>query len=759
MNQDAVRDARDCFLLRQNDNDDALTVLDFCVQESLVHQEDWANLPQETRDEIEQMTEARDLLDRLVREKLLTQYQADRIEARTIHGLILGSYRVLDRLGAGGMGVVFLAEHMHLRRLVAIKMLPLYSGSDPGGPLRTRFFNEIRIIAQLQHPNIVWAIDTGEIAGDSPDAPVLYYHVMEYVPGKDLENLVLANGPLPIARACDLTYQIASALVEADKHNLVHRDIKPSNILVTPEGQAKLLDFGLARYAQNRHTQQGIVLGTIDYLAPEQARDASAVDIRADIYGLGATLFWALTGRVPFPSDAPLHQQIVQRLVQSPPKPSQVRFDVPPEVDAVLARMMATNPEHRYATPQAVMKALLPYLCSQSGDSIYLNTEDLARETEKRPSQSLSIPGATCHRVLVVDDDDLTRRVACHALRSEGFECEEAVDGLQALEFANERPFDLVLLDVELPALRGDGVLRKLRENPPRPNMKIVMASDRASVEEMSNMLLVGADDFLGKPFSVIQLIARVKSALRLKEAQDRTELLAQSLLTVNQQLEHNLRVRDSDLVDARNALTLAIAELVAYRGVETSAHLYRIQQYVRILASEAASLPFFAGKIDGAFIQMLEGTAPLHDVGMIGLPEYVFLKPGKLSDDERIQMRSHTTVGADILQKVARKHRSAATFLQMAVDITRHHHERWDGKGYPDRLADENIPLSARFVAIADVYDALRSRRPHKPALSHAASIEVITESSHGQFDPALVHVFQTCAGALEIVFKNNPD
>lgn len=759
MNHEAVHDARDCFMLRQNDGDDALALLDFCVQESLVHQEDWSNLATESREEIEQMTDTRELLDRLVREKLLTQYQSDRIEARTIHGLVLGSYRVLDRLGAGGMGVVFLAEHIHLRRLVAIKMLPLYSGSDPGGPLQTRFFNEIRIIAQLQHPNIVWAIDTGEIAGDDPDAPILYYHVMEYVPGKDLEHLVQVNGPLPVARACDLAYQIASALVETEKHHLVHRDIKPSNILVTPEGQAKLLDFGLARNAQNRHTLHGIVLGTIDYLAPEQARDASAVDIRADIYGLGATLFWALTGQVPFPSDAPLHQQIVQRSMQSPPKPSKLRLEVPPELDIVLARMMATNPEHRYANPQAVMRALLPFLCSQSGDSIYLNADELSLQGEVLPSQNPQVSGAACHRVLIVDDDEMTRRVAVHALRSEGLECGEAIDGTQAIEMASAQPFDLVLLDVELPGLRGDAVLRKLRDQPPRANMKIIMASGRSSVDEMSNMLLVGADDFLGKPFSVVQLIARVKSALRLKVAQDRTESLAQSLLTVNQQLEQNLRVRDSDLIDARNALTLAIAELVAYRGVETSAHLYRIQQYVRLMAQEAATLAFFQGKIDGAFIQMLEGTAPLHDLGMIGLPEYVFLKPGKLTDDERILMRSHTTVGADILQKVARKHRFAATFLQMAVDITRHHHERWDGKGYPDRLSDENIPLAARFVAVADVYDALRSRRPHKPALSHAAAVEVITESSHGHFDPALVHVFQTCACRLEQVFKNNPD
>ena len=121
--------------------------------------------------------------------------------------------------------------------------------------------------------------------------------------------------------------------------------------------------------------------------------------------------------------------------------------------------------------------------------------------------------------------------------------------------------------------------------------------------------------------------------------------------------------------------------------------------------------------------------------------------------------MRSHTTVGADILQKVARSHGFAAAFLQMAIDITRHHHERWDGKGYPDRLRDEAIPLSARFVAIADVYDALRARRPHKPALSHNSAVEVITESSQGQFDPNLIQVFKSCGPALDRIFKDHPD
>ncbi len=754
----AFKSERLCSSTRHEGLTNANVLLDFCLQKSLVHREDWQSIPEPLRRELERESDAEQMLDRLVDLKLLTQYQAERIEAGTVHGLLLGSYRVLERLGTGGMGVVFLAEHLHLRRHVAIKMLPLYAGADSGGPLLTRFFNEIRVIAQLQHPNIVWAIDTGEIPGDGTDAPVLYYHVMEYVPGKDLERLVQTEGPLSLSRACDIAYQIASALVEADRHKLVHRDIKPSNILVTPEGHAKLLDFGLARTTSHRHTQQGTVLGTIDYLPPEQAGDASGVDIRADLYSLGGTIYWALTGKPPFLSEAPMHQQILARITQPPPSLGRIRPDLPMEIDAVLARMMATNRDDRYPTPQAAMRALLPMLRSQSGEFLYANVREPRQESSASRS-STGASGSTHRRVLIVDDVEMMRAVPKLTLAAEGFECVEAEDGLQAIEMAHASPFDLVLLDVELPHLRGNEVLRQLRDNPPTANLKVIMASGRVSAEDMSEMILAGADDFLVKPYSIMQLMARVKSALRLKDAQDRSDGLAHSLLNLNKQLEENLLSRDSDLIDARNALTLAIAELVANRGVETSAHLHRMQKYVRTLAQEAASIPGLAGQLDQNFIQLLESTAPLHDVGMISLPDHIFLKPGKLSEDERLHMRQHTTIGADILQKIASTHGFTVAFLQMAIDITRHHHERWDGTGYPDRLRDQDIPLAARLVSIADVYDALRSRRPHKPALSHAAAVQVLTETSPGQFDPALLHVFQTCAPAFEGVYRALPD
>jgi response regulator RpfG family c-di-GMP phosphodiesterase len=219
------------------------------------------------------------------------------------------------------------------------------------------------------------------------------------------------------------------------------------------------------------------------------------------------------------------------------------------------------------------------------------------------------------------------------------------------------------------------------------------------------------------------------------------------------------LTARDSDLVQARNALVLTLAKLVEHRDNETGAHLVRLQRYSRVLAEAAAASAPFAGQIDPNFVEMLECCAPLHDIGKLGLPDHILLKPGRLTPDERILMQAHTTIGADTLKEVAKQHGFARVFLQMAIDITRHHHERYDGMGYPDGLAGANIPLSARIVAIADVYDALRSRRVYKPALSHGATVQMMTEASSGHFDPSLLQTFLRCAPTFDKVFRELAD
>jgi response regulator RpfG family c-di-GMP phosphodiesterase len=728
-------------------------VLHDLVAASLLHPEDWERVSQSARQELYRLTDKALLLAKLVEMGLLTDYQAGRINAGTTFGLILGNFRVLDRLGVGGMGVVFLAEHIHMRRRAAVKVFALSGQED--SRLLQRFFSEIRIIAQLEHPNIVGAFDAGQVPGLNPGEPALHYFVMEFVRGRDLEDAVNTDGPMPVAQACGLAYQVASALAEAHEHELVHRDIKPSNILLTPEGQAKLLDFGLARRFHHRVTEPGTILGTVEYMAPEQMQDAGSVDIRADIYGLAGVLFWCLTGRTPFPPQGNLVQDITYRLSSPAPSLRAVRPEFSADLDRVLAHAMALNPHERFPTPQSFMRALLPFLQSALRGP-RLKGESRIASLPTRPDAPSSM--TSTRQVLIVDDEPEIRLLCRCGLQADGLNCDEAVDGVRALQAAGEKHYDLVLLDIDMPEMSGLEVLKHLRKAPPSQNVKVVMFSGRASADDLAQLLHAGADDFLTKPFSLIQLQARVQAALRLKEAQDRSDKLTRTLLAVNAELEGNLESRDIDLVHARNALVLALAKMVGQRDVDSGAHLQRLPHYCRTLAEEMANSPHFAGQVDDNFVQMLECCAPLHDIGNVGLPDHILRKPGKFTAEERVIMQTHTTIGADTLTEVARHHNFALAFLQMAIDIVRHHHERWDGAGYPDGLAGTAIPLSARIVSLGDVYDALRSKRVYRPALSHGAVMQLMTETP-GQFDPALVGVFQSCSDRLNQIFKEMPN
>jgi response regulator RpfG family c-di-GMP phosphodiesterase len=717
---------------------------------SLIHAEDWDELADESRAAIQGCCDQSLVLGMLVERGLLTQYQASRVMAGKWFGLVLGNYRILDHLGVGGMGVVFKAEHLRLRRPVAIKVLSA-PRSQPSKLLR-RFYTEMRAIAQLQHPNIVGAIDAGETSDPQGDGPILHYLVMEYVPGQNLEEYVLDHGPLHLSQACDLIHQVAGALELAHRHSLVHRDVKPSNIIVTPDGRAKLLDFGLARHFSCRLTEPGTVLGSIDYMAPEQVRDAASVDVRADIYSLGGTLFWCLTGGTPFPAKEDFVQELNCRLTQEPPSARASLPHLPLELDAIIARMMARVPEERFSSPQEVMTALVPLL---KRDSRQVAVGEVTARPAPSPHPIPQVASeAHAHRILVVDDEDFMRQFCRCALEEEGLHCTEAENGVKALEWIAREPCDLIVLDWSMPEMCGLDVCRSLRKTPPCPNLKVILISAHGALDDVKEVLAAGADDYLMKPFSPTQLVARVKAALRLKDAQDRTDVLNRHLLAINGELERTVGARDSDLIHARNALVLALAKLVEYRDSETGAHLLRLQKYARCLGEEAAASPTFSSRIDASFIQMLECCAPLHDIGKVGLPDHILLKPGRLDADERIIMQAHTVIGADTLKAVLQQHGSAVAFLQTAHDIARHHHERYDGKGYPDRLEGEAIPLVARFVSVCDVYDALRSRRVYKPALSHSATIQLIMEDSPGQFDPALLRIFEKCSSQFEKIF-----
>jgi serine/threonine-protein kinase len=294
--------------------------------------------------------EARAWAGELVERGLLTGYQAEELLAGRGDRLILGKYRILDRLGAGGMGRVYKAEHLLMKRVVALKVIGPAGGSDPGAG--AAFQREVEAAAQLDHPHIVTAYDAAEAEG-------LRFLVMEYVDGIDLERRVRTAGPLPPRVACAYMRQAALALHHAYEQGLLHCDVKPANLLVTGDGEAgvvKVLDLGLARLAAAGPRSEAELAGTPDYLAPEVARDGRR-DVRSDLYSLGCTFYFLLTGRAPFAGGS-WTEKLLRHQLDEPPALRRVAPHVPPEVARVVERLLSKRPSARYATPRELADAL-----------------------------------------------------------------------------------------------------------------------------------------------------------------------------------------------------------------------------------------------------------------------------------------------------------------------------------------------------------------------------------------------------------------
>jgi serine/threonine protein kinase len=297
----------------------------------------------------------------LVRDGLLTHFQAEQLLQGKWRRFSIGKYKVLERIGAGGMGSVYLCEHKLMRRRVALKVLPTAKAEDPSA--LERFYREARAVAALDHPNIVRAYDI-----DQEDK--LHFLVMEHVDGSNLQEIIKKSGPMDVLRTCHYIRQAALGLQHAhETAGLVHRDIKPGNILVDRNGIVKILDMGLARFFHDKDdilTQKydENVLGTADYLAPEQALDSHGVDIRADIYSLGATFYFCLTGRTPF-AEGTVAQKLIWHQTRQPKPLRSFRPEVPEEIVAIIEKMMAKDPNQRYQTPQQVADALAPYTQTQ----------------------------------------------------------------------------------------------------------------------------------------------------------------------------------------------------------------------------------------------------------------------------------------------------------------------------------------------------------------------------------------------------------
>ncbi len=293
------------------------------------------------------------IAEALVRDGLLTQYQATQLLQGKWKGFFIGRYKVLRMLGAGGMGKVFLCEHSGMRRQVAIKVLPPKMARDPSTV--EGFYREAQALASLAHRNIVHAFDA---ANDGE----LHYLVMEYVKGSTLEELVTKEGPLSAHRVVDYLRQAALGLQHAFEAGLVHRDIKPSNFLVTEQGIVKILDLGLAQFFNEKESgvasgKTSEVMGTVDYMSPEQGLNSTVVDIRGDIYSLGATFYFCLTGRKPFEGGT-TSQKLLWHQMREPQAIQTIRSDVPAQVIDIISKMMAKDPANRFQTPDELLMTL-----------------------------------------------------------------------------------------------------------------------------------------------------------------------------------------------------------------------------------------------------------------------------------------------------------------------------------------------------------------------------------------------------------------
>jgi eukaryotic-like serine/threonine-protein kinase len=292
----------------------------------------------------------------LVRDGLLTNFQAEQLLQGKWRRFTIGKYKVLERLGSGGMGTVFLCEHKFMRRRVAVKVLPTAKAADEAS--LARFYREARAVAAVDHPNIVHAYDIDQ-------DEKLHFLVMEYVDGASLQEIVKKSGPISVDRACQYISYAAQALDHANKAGLIHRDIKPGNVLVDRTGVVKILDMGLARFFNDDEDMltrkyDENVLGTADYLAPEQADDSHTVDVRADIYSLGGTFYFLLTGRTPF-GEGSVPQKLMWHRTRQPKPINSCRNDVPAEIQAIVDKMMAKEPAQRYQEPADISNALQPW--------------------------------------------------------------------------------------------------------------------------------------------------------------------------------------------------------------------------------------------------------------------------------------------------------------------------------------------------------------------------------------------------------------
>jgi putative two-component system response regulator len=594
-------------------------------------------------------------------------------------GMTLGPYRVVERIGRGGMASVYRAYHPGLDRYVAIKVLPEFLAEDPS--YHERFQQEARSVARLKHANIVEVFDFGYQED-------LAYLVMELVDGGTLADQL--GRPMELIKVVEMLSQLAGALDYAHAQGILHRDIKPSNILIRKDGTPVLGDFGLARMVgpMRRLTSSGTVMGTPEYMSPEQAED-EPIGAASDRYSFAVVAYEMLTGRVPFEATTPA-AVLLSQVTKSMPPTRELKGELSAHLEGALRRGLAKRPENRYPSAAEFVAALQPAAWpSRDGDDARPVTPSTRRLSARRERTPV---------VLVVDDGAANRELIEACL--EGVDCEvrTAEDGQSALQAMQSSLPDLVLLDVQMPGMDGYEVCRLIKSNARSRLVPVVMITSLDRTTDRVRALESGADDYMTKPVDRVELVARVRSALRLKAVYDS--------------------------LDSAEQVIFALAAAVEAKDPFTEAHTQRVAESARLIG---ARLGLVTSDLD-----TLYRGGIIHDIGKIGVPDAILLKPGPLDAEELTRMQLHPVIGENIVAPL----RSGVDLLP----IIRSHHERFDGTGYPDGLAGSKIPRLARIVAVCDAFDALVSDRPYRRRMSVSDALSTLTRGAGRQWDPEVV-------------------
>ena len=344
--------------------------------------------------------------------------------------------------------------------------------------------------------------------------------------------------------------------------------------------------------------------------------------------------------------------------------------------------------------------------------------------------------------LLIVDDTTANLRLLSSMFAEKGYRVRSVINGPMALTAVKAEHPDLILLDINLPEMNGFEVCETLKADEALADIPVIFISALDDIQDKIKAFTTGGVDYITKPFQIEEVVSRVRTHLTLRRTQQELELARNELLEVNHHLEERVQKQVKQISSANLATIFVLAKLAESRDADTGKHLDRVRHLSRAMAEELAKSEKYQARIGQKFIDDLFAASALHDIGKVGIPDSILLKPGKLTPDEFEIMKSHTLIGVEPLRQVEEEYPGNA-MIRMGIEIVEGHHEKWNGTGYPHGLKGEEIPLVARIVALVDVYDALTSVRPYKAAYSHAESRDIIVADSDRHFDPELVECF----------------